>query len=140
LILIVDDDFDIASLIRISLERAGLFVSAFTDPLLALERFRSDSSIYNLVLSDIRMPHMNGYEFVSQIKKLKPSVKIILMSAFEFSNSEIFSEIDDFLGKPIALHKLNEIVLRNLKDVPTLNRKSYDNTGETKHTNDYYVP
>jgi two-component SAPR family response regulator len=62
------------------------------------------------------MPHMNGYEFIQQVKKLKPSVKTILMSAFEFSDLEILSEIDDFLEKPISLRKLNEIVLRNVKD------------------------
>ncbi len=86
MILIVDDDCDIASHIRISLEKAGLFVSSYKDPLLALEKFRSDTSIYNLVSSDIRMSHMNGYEFVQQVKKLEPSVKIILMSVFEFSD------------------------------------------------------
>lgn len=134
MILIVDDDFDIASLIRISLEKAGLFASSFTDPLLALERFRSDINIYNLVISDIRMPIMNGYDFVRQIKELKPSTKIVLMSAFEFSDSEYFLEIDNFLEKPVSLHKLNEIVLSNLKDVPTLNRKSYDSADETKHS------
>ncbi|HEY7079922.1 MAG TPA: response regulator [Nitrososphaeraceae archaeon] len=136
MILIVDDDYDIASLVKISLEKAGLFVSSFTDPLLALEKFRSDPSIYNLVISDIRMPHMNGYEFVQQVKKLKPNLKIILMSAFEFSDLEISSEIDDFLEKPISLRRLNEIVLRYV-EVPTLSRKSYDCADETKLANDY---
>lgn len=123
MILIVDDDYDIASLIRISLEKVGLFVSSFTDPLLALEKFRSDTNIYNLVISDIRMPHMNGYEFVQQVKKLKPNVKIILMSAFEFSDSAFFSEIDDFLEKPISLRKLNETILRYVEDVPNFEPK-----------------
>jgi len=77
---------------------------------------------------------MNGYDFVRQIKELKPSTKIVLMSAFEFSDSEYFLEIDNFLEKPVSLHKLNEIVLSNLKDVPALNRKSYDSADETKHS------
>jgi two-component SAPR family response regulator len=58
---------------------------------------------------------MNGYDFVRQIKELKPSIKIILMSAFEFSDSEYFLKIDDFLEKPVSLHKLNEILLSNFK-------------------------
>jgi CheY-like chemotaxis protein len=71
LILIIDDDFDIASLIRISLEKLGLSVTCFADPLEALKEFSSHYSDYNLVISDIRMPHMNGYGFVQEVKKNK---------------------------------------------------------------------
>jgi len=64
MILIVDDDYDIAFLIKISLEKVGLFASFFTDPLMALDEFKSNSIDYDLVISDIRMPIMNGYEFI----------------------------------------------------------------------------
>jgi CheY-like chemotaxis protein len=64
-LLVVDDDYDIASLIKISLENMGLSVSSFTDPLLALEGFRKKPSDYELVISDIRMPSMNGYVIFS---------------------------------------------------------------------------
>ena len=104
----------ILHLIQTSLEKADLSVSSFTDPLMALETFRQTPSSYDLVISDIRMPHLNGYEFVRQIKMIRRDVKVILMSAFElrdapksFSNSDI----EKFLEKPITLHKLNEIVL-----------------------------
>jgi DNA-binding response OmpR family regulator len=53
LLLIVDDDCDIASLIKISLENMGLSVSSFTDPLLAIEEFRKKPSDYELIISDI---------------------------------------------------------------------------------------
>ena len=69
MILIVDDDCEIVLIIKISLEKAGLSVSSFTDPLMALETFRQTPSDYDLVISDIRMPHLNGYELVQQIKK-----------------------------------------------------------------------
>jgi CheY-like chemotaxis protein len=68
LLLVVDDDYDIASLIKIGLEKNGLSVSPFTDPTLALEEFSKKSSDYELVISDIRMPEMNGHEFVKQVK------------------------------------------------------------------------
>ena len=84
MILIVDDDLDIASLIKISLEKADLFVSSFADPLVALKEFRSRSTDYDLVVSDIQMPAMNDYEFAQQVKRIKSNVKIILMSAFGF--------------------------------------------------------
>ena len=69
MILIVDDDYDIASVIRMSLEKMGLSASSFTDPYLALEEFSKKPSDYEVVISDIRMPNMNGYEFVKQVKK-----------------------------------------------------------------------
>ena len=87
MILIVDDDCEIVLIIKISLEKAGLSVSSFTDPLMALETFRQTPSDYDLVISDIRMPHLNGYDFLRQIKNIKPTVKILLMSAFEYEYS-----------------------------------------------------
>lgn len=115
LILVVDDDYDIASLIRISLEKVGLSASSFTDPSIALEVFKQKSSDYNLVISDIRMPTMNGYEFVQQLKKIKPNIRVLIMSAFEFNsnlpNNFSHSDVDDFLEKPITMTKLNKAVL-----------------------------
>ena len=59
MILIVDDDNDIVSLKKISLEKCGLFVSTFTDPVAAFEEFSLHYHDYDLVISDIRMPAMN---------------------------------------------------------------------------------
>ena len=118
MILIVDDDYDIVLLMKLSLEKAGLSVSYFTDPLMALETFRHTPSSYDLVISDIRMPHLNGYEFVRQIKMIRRDVKVILISAFELMdapNSFSNSDIEKFLEKPITLHKLNEIVLEYVR-------------------------
>lgn len=115
MILIVDDDQDIASLIKTGLEKIGLLVSSFTDPLLALEEFSKKQSDYELVISDIRMPSMNGYEFVKQIKKINPKVSVILMTAFEIEDSEFHRilpsiKIDGFLQKPFSMSKLNEML------------------------------
>ena len=123
MILIADDDFDIASLIKISLEKAGLFVSSFADPLVALKEFRSRSTDYDLVVSDIQMRAMNGYEFALQVKRIKSNVKIILMSAFGFEYCDRSfagplqnSDIDAFIEKPIPLIKLRTIVLTTLNN------------------------
>ncbi len=115
LLLVVDDDQDIASLIKISLEKIGLLVSSFTDPLLALEEFSKSPSNYELVISDVRMPSMNGYEFVKQVKKINPNVNVILMTAFEIEDSEFHHilpsiKIDGFLQKPFSMSKLNDIL------------------------------
>jgi two-component system catabolic regulation response regulator CreB/two-component system response regulator ChvI len=115
LILIVDDDYDIASLIRIGLEKMSFSASSFTDPYSALEEFRQKPSNYEVVISDIRMPDMNGYELVKQVKKLSPKVNVILMTAFEIEDKEFDSisqsiKIDGFLQKPFSMSKLNDIL------------------------------
>ncbi len=63
--LVVDDNnFDIVRLVERGLKEHGFKVSAFTDPLLALEDFKVNGKVCSIILSDIRMPGMNGYEFV----------------------------------------------------------------------------
>ena|SRR5215831_17337743 len=119
LLLVVDDDYDIASLIRIGLEKFGLSVTSFTDPYLAFEEISKKPSDYELVISDIRMPGMNGYEFVKQVKKINPKVYVILMTAFEIEDKEFHNivpsiKINGFLQKPFSIGQLNDII-RNIK-------------------------
>jgi DNA-binding NtrC family response regulator len=68
LIQVVDDEFDIVNVIRIYLQKKGLNALGFTDPLLALEHFRINCKNYSVVISDVRMPGMNGFEFVRKEK------------------------------------------------------------------------
>ena len=61
---VVDDDYDIAELVKMALQRDGFEnVFTFTDPLLALEHFKVNREDYSLVISEIRMPGLNGFEF-----------------------------------------------------------------------------
>ena len=88
-ILILDDDFDIVTVIKLGLQKYRSFdVYAFTDPALALEHFKVNASKYRLVISDIRMPQMNGFEFIKKVKEIKPEVKVFFMTAFEINDIE----------------------------------------------------
>ena len=88
-ILVLDDDFDLANLVKQILQEDNFNnVFAFTDPLLALEHFRIKQKDYSLIISDIRMPTMNGFEFVREARKINPEVKILLMTAFEIDGRE----------------------------------------------------
>lgn len=102
-ILVLDDDMDIGNLFKLGLQRSlGLDASVFTDPPLALEHFKINSEKYDLVISDVRMPVMNGYEFVTKVKQINPAVKVCLMSAFEVNDLDLNSvRIDEFLQNPI---------------------------------------
>ena len=112
-ILVVDDEFDIVNTIRLWLNSHNFDVCGYTDPLLALEHFKDNYNKIDLVLSDIRMPQMNGYELANRIKTLQPKVKVILMSAFEIREVEFSKmfhsvKIDSLISKPISMKNLTE--------------------------------
>lgn len=114
-ILLLDDESDIATALQQGLEKLDFQVSAFTDPLVALENFKIDYRQYGLVISDLRMPSMNGYEFVKKVKKIKPDVKVFLMTAFEIDEKEFRKllksvKIDEFIQKPISFKDLARLV------------------------------
>jgi DNA-binding NtrC family response regulator len=108
-ILVVDDELDIVLIFKQALSRQGYTVFGFTDPLLALEHFKVNSATYGLVITDVRMPKMSGFELAANIKVIKPDAKVVFMSAFEVSDLE-FSvpgiKIHDFLRKPVDIRTL----------------------------------
>jgi DNA-binding NtrC family response regulator len=119
-ILVVDDEFDIVTLIRRSLQNHGFKTLGFTDPIIALEQFQNNSKSFAMVISDIRMPSMNGYELIRKIKSIHPTIKTILISAFEINKNEFSKvmpsvKIDAFISKPISLKELVNIVENILK-------------------------
>ena len=82
----------------------------FTDPILALEHFQKYDYAYVLVISDYKMPGLNGMEFLKKIKEYNRFVRTILITAAFRINDNLFQEytkkkiIDGFVQKPIGLH------------------------------------
>jgi CheY-like chemotaxis protein len=120
-VLVVDDELDILHVIKRSLEADGgvNHVYAFTSPIEALEHFKVNYNNFALVLSDIRMPGMNGFEFIGRIRQINPTIKALIMSAFEFNNNERSMAlgsiiVDDFVQKPVSPRKLTSIVQRHI--------------------------
>ena len=118
---IVDDDPDIVMLFREALQSlSGITVLTFTDPILALEHFQLNEYAYVLVISDYRMPGLNGMEFLKKIKDLNPFVRTILMTAFEIDD-KLFRDytkkkiINASLQKPIGIHDLIKEVKAELE-------------------------
>ena len=114
-ILVVDDDPDVVTLVEQALHKHGFQVSAFTDPAMALEDFKVNCKKCSLILSDIRMPGMNGYEFVKKAKEIRKQVNVILMTAFEIEDEEFHNllpeiKIDAFIQKPFSAGKLNDFI------------------------------
>ena len=118
MVCIVDDDPDIILLFRDALKSiSGITIFTFTDPILALEHFQVNEYAYVLVISDFKMPGLNGIEFLKKIKEYNRFVRTILMTAFQ-KEDKVFLEytkkkiINAFLQKPIGIHDL-------LKEVDT---------------------
>src|SRR5918992_1136291 len=72
-ILIVDDEKDIAKSFSLALEKDGFIVDTYNDPVIALGDFKSD--LYDLLLLDIRLPNMDGFELYDKIREKDRRVK-----------------------------------------------------------------
>ena len=118
-ILIIDDEVDITNSFSLALEDSGLFqVDTDNDPILALSNYRP--GLYDLLLLDIKMPKMNGFELYDKIRKIDEKVKICFISAYDIDYNALKEqvpslEIDgdvpkDIIRKPIEVSKLIERV------------------------------
>ena len=110
-VMVVDDEEELAHLFTELLKGSGFDCVSFTDPLQALNHFSSNPQMYSLVLTDLRMPGLNGIDLAKRIRSYSRSVKIMLITAFytdEFLHSEDFKEaqILDVISKPIKLMEL----------------------------------
>jgi DNA-binding response OmpR family regulator len=113
-ILVVDDEPDNSLIFSMALEDNGFVVDRFTDPQLALSSFKADA--YDLLLIDIKMPKMNGFELYREIRKMDNKVKVCFLTAFgegysnefkkQFPNSIAVTTAADFIRKPIAIDDL----------------------------------
>ena len=110
-ILLVDDELDIVNSIKRWLQADGFKVYGFANPLQALEYFQNNYDKIDLVLSDIRMRKLNGYELVKKIKVIRPETKVVFMTALETDLLELSKilpsiKIDGFVSKPGRLENL----------------------------------
>ena len=105
--MLVDDEPDITFTYKIALESSGLFeVYIFNEPLKALANFKAH--FYDLVMSDVNMLNMNGYQLCLKIKKTDNNIKICFLSASEVDHQD--NEEQElaccFIKKPIAISEL----------------------------------
>ena len=112
-ILLVDDEADIIFTMKDILEEEGFKVDTFNDPTIALDSYRSN--LYDLVILDIKMPKMDGFQLYSKLKEKDPQVKICFLTASEMfyekfrkTRSEFGKTIgeDYFIQKPINTEDL----------------------------------
>lgn len=138
-IFLVDDEQDVVTTLKIGLEGTGLFeVDAFTDPQLALSNLsKAGLHRYDLLLIDVKMPQMNGFELYQEIKKrmrtrkqevkeeekqegIDNTMKVCFMTAYEVYYETLKKEfptlnVGCFIKKPIELQELVNRIKRELE-------------------------
>lgn len=131
-IAVIDDEADLVNLFKEVLENDGFDVTTFTDPLEALEHVRENHKKYSLIISDFRMPKLDGYELCTEILTYNSEIKVILISAYDDVKCD--KSRFTFLNKPVPITRLlkvvNEILDRQSqtqqqpsKIIPNLERK-----------------
>jgi CheY-like chemotaxis protein len=119
-IIVVDDESDLAFLYKQFITGLGFDVVSFTDSLLAFEHFRQNIDRYCLLITDLRMPGMNGIELANKIREVNKTVKIFLVTAFateDLENRQDFkaAKVDRIIQKPLKFSKLKEIIKQDIK-------------------------
>jgi DNA-binding NtrC family response regulator len=115
---IVDDEIYITKLFHEALRENidGISVFSFIDPVIAFEHFTENNENYALVISDLRMPGLNGLELLKKVKTSNPKVRTILMSAYNFEEDELYQQymkeavINSSIEKPVTMNRLYQRV------------------------------
>jgi DNA-binding response OmpR family regulator len=111
-ILIVDDEKDAGRTLKMMLENYGFDIDCFTDPALALEKFKPN--LYDLIILDIRMPDTNGFELYDQLNSRDSNIKTLFITAlssvepYNTQNSKVFPLRGKrhFIMKPVSSEEL----------------------------------
>jgi DNA-binding response OmpR family regulator len=109
-VLIVDDEVDIANTFKLALECAGFIADVFDDPVKSLSAYKAGA--YDLLLLDIRMPQMSGFELYDKIKEIDGNVNVCFVTAYEEYYDEIkkrfphSERIELLIRKPIGIEEL----------------------------------
>ena len=115
-VLMVDDDSSVRGVISEILAFMGYEVVTAANGLDGLDLFRTASDEIDLVITDLRMPVMNGYEAVDCIRQLKPAARIICMSSY---SGQAPPSGTLFLSKPFSIAAVRACVDRALSGLPS---------------------
>jgi DNA-binding response OmpR family regulator len=117
-ILLVDDESDVTTAIAFALEDYGFEVNSFNNPLAALSNFKSN--YYDLAILDIRMPEMNGFKLLHEIRKEDENLKICFLTALTELRDHI-SDINE-LGPAFVKNRVIRKPISNKELLSDINR------------------
>lgn len=114
-IMVIDDEPEIVKMLSIFLESCNCHVLAYDSPVSAFEFLNQNHSNVDVVITDIRMPEMNGIQLLAGIRHLTTSLPVVLMTGyadFEIAVEGIRNHAFDILLKPVGLHQLEWCITR----------------------------
>lgn len=117
-ILILDDEPIVTKRLKPALERKGYAVEAFIRSVDALTRFRQEH--FDLVITDLKMEGIDGMEFLTEVKALKPETEVIVITGFatmETAKESFQKGVVDFLAKPFKLGEIQEAVAKAVERI-----------------------
>lgn len=140
-VLIVEDDFDIADLIRVNLLELGIHTEHESDGSLALQKALNEP--FSLLLLDVMLPSLSGLDICKQVRQEKPEQAIIMLTS---KNSEMDQVLglelgaDDYMTKPFSIRELQARVRSQLRKVNILNQRNTTATSapSTADNSDFY--
>ena len=118
-ILFVDDEFSIVESNKMLLEKIGYTVREFTNPLEALSAFKSDPDSFDLVISDVTMPKMNGVDLSKNLRKIRPDIPVIICSGHSSHMDEekaLKLNINAYTMKPVTASQIAVLIRKVLAD------------------------
>ena len=116
-ILVVDDECDISLTIKVVLEQNGFKVDSFNDASQVLENFTT--GLYDLVILDIKMPEVNGFNLYNEIRRLDDKVSICFLTAADELYYETLKKSHPNIDESCIIHKPvdNDSLLRQIKSI-----------------------
>lgn len=108
-IAVIEDEIDVLNLYQEVLENEGYTVFAYNDPIEAINNIQQMPEEFGLVISDYRMPLINGFEVCAKLIDLNPELKVVIISAFDLMEEDRNPKFT-FINKPITIAKLNSVV------------------------------
>lgn len=108
-ILIVDDEQDITTIMKIGLKKSGFDVDTFNEPHTVLEKIQPGA--YDLMLLDLKMPQMDGVSLYRKIKEIDSSARVCFITAIDSPDEDLKKSasqlgIDCFIKKPVSMKDL----------------------------------
>jgi CheY-like chemotaxis protein len=103
---------------QVLLTKLGFAVLAAKDGIEAVELFKQKKETIRFVLSDLTMPHMDGWETLAALRKLAPGIPVVLASGYDQAQVMVGDHTEwpqAFLGKPYQLAELREAIRRALE-------------------------
>ena len=104
-LLVVDDDIQMLSALEAALRHKGNTVETASNGIEAASKL--ENATFQVVITDLRMPGMDGLELLHHVRRTKPALPVIVLSAYEFPAPQLFSSlVEAFLRKPLELDAL----------------------------------